>query len=377
MTIDYKLDVSSLTVGYNGKPLISDINFSLNKGEILTLIGPNGSGKTTILKSIAKQLSLIAGTVYIDGGDVKKLSGKETAKKMAVVLTEKVNTELTTCFELASAGRYPYTGTLGLLSDKDKKAVYDALERVNALDIADKYVTEISDGQRQRVLLARALCQDPEIIVLDEPTAFLDIRHKTELLGILSNMAKNNGITVVMSLHEIDLAERISDKIVCVKGERITLYGTPAEIFTNENISFLYDIRPGAFNALLGTVELGAPKGEIRCFVIGGNGSGIPFYRFLQRKNVPFAAGILAKNDIDLAVALPLAKKVITSEAFMPISENEKNEAEKIINGVGTVIDCGCAHGEYDRANARLLEYAEKCGKKIIRSLDGLSEADI
>ena len=209
-----KLSLDSLTVGYRGVPLISNITLSLARGEVLTLIGPNGSGKSTILKSITRQLAIISGTVYIDRLKMSVLSGKDIATKLAVVLTERIRPELMTCRELVSAGRYPYTGSFGLLTAHDKEIVERSLERVHALDIADKYVTEISDGQRQRILLARAICQEPEIIVLDEPTSFLDIRHKIELLEILSGMAKQQGITVVMSLHEIDLAERISDKIV-------------------------------------------------------------------------------------------------------------------------------------------------------------------
>ena len=137
-----KLELESITVGYHGVPLISDIAFSLAKGEILTLIGPNGSGKSTILKSITRQLATIAGTVYIDGRDIHTLSGKEIATKMAVVLTQRVRPEMMTCRELVAAGRYPYTGSFGLLTAHDKEVVERSLDRVHALDIAD-HVTEL------------------------------------------------------------------------------------------------------------------------------------------------------------------------------------------------------------------------------------------
>ena len=305
-----KLRIDSLTVGYNGKPLISGIDIAVKRGEIVTLIGPNGSGKSTILKSITRHLATIAGTVYIDGKDMKLMTGKELSVQMSVVLTERVRPDLTTCRDLVSAGRYPYTGGLGLLSAHDREVVEKSLERVNALEIADKYVTEISDGQRQRVLLARAICQEPEIIVLDEPTSFLDIKHKIELLEILSNMAKKEKIAVVMSLHEIDLAERISDKIVCVKGDRISAYGPPEEIFSDRNIADLYGLENGYFNALLGCIELYRQTGGEQYFVIGGNGTGIPFYRALRKKGIPFTAGILQGNDLDVSVARPLAQKL-------------------------------------------------------------------
>jgi iron complex transport system ATP-binding protein len=369
-----RLGTHGLTVGYNGVPLISDIAMSAARGEIITLIGPNGSGKTTILKTIARQLAPVAGTILIEGNDIKKLSGREIAREMAVVLTERIRPDLMTCYEFVSAGRYPYTGSFGLLTDTDREAVDAALLLVNASQIADKYVSQISDGQYQRLLIARAVCQDPEIIVLDEPTSFLDIKHKKELLEILSDMSKTRGVSVIMSLHEIDLAERISDRIVCVKGDRIAAYGTPDEIFTGSTISDLYDIDAASYDALLGKLELSAPKGRIRCFVIGGNGTGIPFYRELQKKGTAFAAGILMPNDIDVSVASSLAGKLICTEPFAPADESQREEAEKIIDSSDFVIACGCPEGEYNRVNGELERYAQSAGKTIVRSLEELRE---
>ena len=372
--MNFKLKLDSLTVGYNGVPLISDITLSLAKGEIMTLIGPNGSGKSTILKSITRHLSTIAGTVYLDDKNMRLISGNEIAKKLAVVLTERVRPEMMTCFEFVSAGRYPYTGSFGMLTERDREIVSSSLEKVNALEIADKDISQISDGQRQRILLARAICQEPEVIVLDEPTSFLDIKHKIELLGILSDMAKKGGISVVMSLHEIDLAQRISDKIVCVKGEKIAAYGTPEEIFSDDTIKNLYNIENGSFNALLGNIELASPAGDIRCFVVGGGGLGIPYYRALQKKGIPFAAGILPGNDIDLAVAEPLAKYVVKTPPFLTASQDDIEKAKKLIDSVEIVIDCGCPSGDFNRYNAELINYAAVQNKRIIKSLAELGE---
>ena len=368
------IGAEALSVGYNGIPLISDIALSAARGEIITLIGPNGSGKTTILRTIARQLAPIAGTVLIEGNDIKTLSGRQIATKMAVVLTERIRPDLMTCYEFVSAGRYPYTGSFGLLTDTDKQAVSDALRLVNASEISDRYVSEISDGQYQRLLIARAVCQDPEIIVLDEPTSFLDIRHKKELLEILSSMSKSKGLSVIMSLHEIDLAERISDRIVCVKGDRIAAYGTPDEIFAGDTIPELYGIKDGSYDALLGKLELAAPEGPIRCFVIGGGGTGIPFYRELQKKGTAFAAGILMPNDTDVSVASSLAGRLICTEPFMPATQEQKKEAMELIDSSGFVVVCGCPAGEYNRVNSELEEYAAGAGKRIVRSLKELRE---
>ena len=175
---NYYFTTQQLTVGYDGVPLIRYITIQIEKGEIVTLIGPNGSGKSTILKSITRQLRLLGGQVFIASEELKRLSYRDLSTRMAVVLTERMKPELMTCRDIVATGRYPYTGRLGLLSQSDEAKVEAAMAAVHALDLANRDFNAISDGQRQRVLLARAICQEPEIIILDEPTSFLDIRHK-------------------------------------------------------------------------------------------------------------------------------------------------------------------------------------------------------
>ena len=181
--MDY-LQTDALSVGYNGKTLISKVALSVQRGRIVTLIGPNGSGKSTILKTIIGQLPSISGSVFLDGADMRSRSRGDVARRMAILMTARMDPELMTCRDVVSTGRYPYTGHLGVLRPEDKAIVEQSLRETDALDFADRPFQSISDGQRQRVLLARALCQQPELIVLDEPTSFLDIRYKLELLSI-------------------------------------------------------------------------------------------------------------------------------------------------------------------------------------------------
>jgi len=359
----YFFYTDQLTVGYDGKPLIREINIELNRGEILTLIGPNGAGKSTILKSITHQLKAISGTVYLEKELMDKMSSKEMAKKVSVVLTERMHPELMTCEDVVSTGRYPYTGTLGILSEEDREKVKKAMETVHAWELRERDFSAISDGQRQRILLARAICQEPEIIILDEPTSFLDIRHKLELLTILKSMVLQQGLTVIMSLHELDLAQKISDRVICVHGEYIEKYGTPEEIFTPDYIRELYGITRGSYNADFGCVEMEPAKGAPQVFVIGGNGSGIPVYRSLQRQGIPFAAGVLHRNDVDYQVADALAAEVIGEKPFSCISEENYQKALLVMSKCDRVICPLKDFGPMNERNRTLYEMAEKMGK--------------
>jgi iron complex transport system ATP-binding protein len=366
----YYISAEQMTVGYDGKPLIENISIGVRRGEILTLIGPNGSGKSTILKSMIKELRLIAGTVVLDGRDMADLRERDVAKKLAIVMTERIKGELMTCRDVAATGRYPYTGRLGILAKEDHAIVDAALETVHAKDFADRPFSAISDGQRQRILLARAIAQQPEIIVLDEPTSFLDVKHKLELLDILKTMVRRQNVAVILSLHELDLAEKVSDRVVCVAEGRIDRCDTPENIFRDDYISALYGIGTGSYNALFGSVELPAVSGEPQVFVIGGGGSGIPLYRALQRAGVPFAAGILPESDLDHPVAKALAAELYAVPAFSTPADAETENVITRMLAIGRAVSTVPAFGETNAANKRLYEAAKEAG--ILVSADAL-----
>lgn len=360
---DFYFHMNQMTVGYNKKPLIKDIEIGINKGEIITLIGPNGSGKSTILKSISRNLELVAGTVLLEEQKVTEMSFRDLSRKMAVMLTERIKTEYLTCYEIVATGRYPYTGRLGILSKEDEDIVEESLKRVHAEELGSRDFNAISDGQRQRILLARAICQQPEIILLDEPTSFLDIKHKLELLAILRSMAKEKNITVIMSLHEIDLAQKVADKVVCVKGDHISLFGEPEHIFTFDNIKDLYSIDNGSYDPVFGSIELPAPQGEPDTFVLSSCGTGIPVFRKLQKENKPFIAGVLYSNDVDFELAKLLATEVIEEKPFCEISEENLKKAKEAVDRCSRVIDAGVTIGTANRKMQEILEYAKMKGK--------------
>lgn len=244
---NYYFRAEHVCVGYDKKPVIRDLEVALPKGEILTLIGPNGAGKSTLLKSIARQLQLIGGVVYLDQTELTRMSGAELSQCMAVVFTERIRTELMTCEDVVATGRYPYTGRLGILSKADREKVEEAIELVHIPELKQQDFTKISDGQKQRVMLARAICQEPEIVLLDEPTSYLDVKYKLEFLSLLLELRDKKRLTVIMSLHELELARLVSDKILCLKGETVERYGTPGEIFKTGFIEQLFDISQESF----------------------------------------------------------------------------------------------------------------------------------
>lgn len=293
----YCLEVSHLSAGYGTRPAVRDITFSVRPGEILAVIGPNGAGKSTILKALCGQLEPSAGAIYLDGqllhGDAdgprmqkeagaadagdggaapvsggslpgghgvrrgrKAMSGQEAARRMAVLLTERVRPELMTCEDVAASGRYPYTGKLGVLHGHDRQIVREALERVNMWDLRDRDFSQTSDGQKQMVLFARAICQEPELMVLDEPTSYLDIHYKVELLTILRELVREKGMAAVLSLHELDLAGQTADKVLCVKNGRAERCDAPEKIFQGGYIRQLYGIPEGCFDEKSRTVIL-------------------------------------------------------------------------------------------------------------------------
>lgn len=359
-----------LAAGYGKRPVAEGLSFHAGRGEIVTLIGPNGAGKSTVLKTISGGLAPLGGKLVLDGVPMERIPRKERARKLAVVFTEKLQGELMTCRDVTAAGRYPYTGRLGLLSEEDQRAVDQALELVHGTDLRDRPFDRISDGQRQRIMLARALCQEPEMILLDEPTSHLDVKYKLEFLSLLREMARKKDLSVLMSLHELDLAERISDRVVCIKDGRMDRCGTPEQVFTPGYVEELFGMTAGRFDAAGGAVEFSVPGGagrpeelpENAVFVIAGNGSGRQVFRKLQRENVPFVTGILFENDLDLPAAEALAAHVV-KVPLGPVPEEAVREARAWIRRCRKVICCRTGFGVWEKENEDLFKYAERSGK--------------
>ena len=225
------VQTEDLSVGYHGKVLLSDIALKVKKGEILVLIGPNGAGKSTIIKNIIREMNPISGNIYVKGRKISDFTSKEYAKTMSVVLTEKIKTEMMTCRDVVAMGRYPYTNYFGRLTKEDEVIVNESLKKVSALDIAENDFSQISDGQRQRIMLARAICQKPEVIVLDEPTAMLDPNGRKEVLRAVRKLNEEKGVTVILITHYMEEVV-FADRVFVMDNGKLVMQGTPREIFS-------------------------------------------------------------------------------------------------------------------------------------------------
>ena len=356
------LRTEALSVGYGASSVVKEIALAAEPGMLLCLIGPNGAGKSTLLKTLIRQLPPLSGAVFLEEKPLDSLRERELARKSAAVLTGKPAPELMECCEVVAAGRYPYTGRLGILSEEDWRVVRESMEMTQTAELAGTDFTRISDGQRQRVLLARAICQQPRLLILDEPTSFLDLRHKLEFLELLRRLAREREIAVVLSMHELDLAQKFSDFLLCIRDGVVDRSGTPEEIFRGDYIRRLYGLTKGSYDSLAGTAEGEPVMGAPRVFVLGGGGSGIPVYRALQRKGIPFAAGVLPENDLDIPTARALAAVLITDRANEPVSRKKVEEALEALKKCDQLI-CTSDFGTVNAENRRLLEAAEQSGK--------------
>lgn len=238
------LKIENLSAGYEKKPVLSGVSFAADRGEAVVVIGPNGAGKSTLLLTLAGILKPMGGRAFLSGTDMKALTSGQRAKRVAAMFTDRRQRDPKTVRELVTEGRYPYTGRLGALSEKDREAVREAMEKTDLLSLSGRDIGELSDGQRQRAYIARALAQEPELLILDEPTGFLDVRYQLEIIGVLKALCQNNEkpITILMTLHDLALLPKIADRVLMLKSGRQAGCGTTSEMLTEEKLAELFEI---------------------------------------------------------------------------------------------------------------------------------------
>lgn len=215
------ITTNRLTVGYRGHRVVEDISLSLPCGRLVCLLGPNGAGKSTLLRTLCGFQPPIAGTVTISGSDITTMSAAEVARLVSVVLTDRPLTPSLTAAEMVGIGRAPYTGFWGRLSDDDRRLVSEAMQTVGIAPLATRRMGRLSDGERQKVMIAKALAQHTPVIVLDEPTAFLDYPSKVAVMKTLARLAHDEGKTILMSTHDLELAAQLGDELMEIENKHI------------------------------------------------------------------------------------------------------------------------------------------------------------
>ncbi len=241
-----------LAVGYQSRrqrrAVLERVNLAADPGELVCLLGPNGIGKSTLIRTLARMQPALWGSVELGGVSLESLSASDLARRLAVVLTERVGVESVRARQVVELGRYPYSGWLGSLSARDREVVSWAIEAVGASHLSDRDFARISDGERQRVMVARALAQEPMLLVLDEPTAFLDVPSRVELMGLLRRLTRAESLAVVVSTHDLELALRTADVVWLLMpgGEVIT--GAPEDVMLSGAIATAFEGRQIRFH---------------------------------------------------------------------------------------------------------------------------------
>ncbi|MDN5364981.1 MAG: cobalamin transport system ATP-binding protein [Thermacetogenium sp.] len=347
------MQTKELSVGYDGRTVVADINLEALKGQFICLLGPNGSGKSTILRCLAGLLAPLHGSVFLKDNLLYHMEPKDLSRTMAVVLTERLSPGLITVFEIVAMGRYPYTDFFGHMSREDEEKTWEALRLVGARDLAERYFNELSDGERQKVLIARALVQEPEVIILDEPTTYLDVKHRLEVMEILRELSRRKGITVILSLHEIDIALKSCETVLLVKNGKILASGPPEEILTEEMVAEVYGIESAHFSSCLGGIEM-SNSGGAQVFVLAGAGSGAPVYRLLNKYGFSIITGVIHENDIDYYVGRALGGAVVGEQPFEEISLSNVDQAASLGQQAEYIVDAGYPIGSLNRRNVEL-----------------------
>ncbi|HEY8577323.1 MAG TPA: ABC transporter ATP-binding protein [Devosia sp.] len=240
MTVSHQLLAAGLDLGYGDRQIVSALDLAIPPGKLTVIVGANACGKSTVLRGLARLLSPTRGAVYLDGKPIHQMPTREVATVLGVLPQSPIAPDAITVSDLVGRGRYPHQGWFRRWTPEDDAAVAQALRATDTLELADRPVDELSGGQRQRVWIAMALAQETDLLLLDEPTTFLDINHQVEVLDLLTDLVRNNGRTIVVVLHDLNLACRYADHIVAMKAGKLVAEGRPSAVITEEVVADVF-----------------------------------------------------------------------------------------------------------------------------------------
>jgi len=372
-----KLTLSDVHAGYQDNNILKGITAEVGSGEFVGIVGPNGCGKTTLLRTISRSLKPSSGEISLDGINVYSISARDFARKVGVVPQETWVAFEFTVMEVVMMGRTPWLGRFSVESNHDREMAMDALRRTGTEDLADRQANALSGGERQRVMLARALAQEPDVLLLDEPTSHLDINYQFEMMDLVKNLNRRTGVTVVAVLHDLNLAAQYCDRILMVGNGIVQAVGAPEQVITPENIQNVYGAsvwvrkhptthRPyviaGVKTAAMDDNLLSAPVVHI----IGGGGTGAPLMAKLARRGYRVTCGVLIEGDADHEVAEALGIPNVTLPPFSLVNEDAFKRNLEMIKEADIVVLADVPMGHGNLLNIEAALESLELGKKVI-----------
>ncbi|NLY46106.1 MAG: ABC transporter ATP-binding protein [Tissierella sp.] len=379
------IDVNNLEFGYKDNLVIKDISFSIKAGSFVSILGPNGSGKSTLLKTLNNLYNPNNGSIQLYGKDILSYKKRELAKKIALV-PQDTNIEYEfTVEDIVMMGRHPYKNRFENENEIDHKIVNESLELTYTLNLKDRIINQISGGERQRAIIAKALAQKPAIILLDEPTSNLDINHQMDILNLLKKLNHENGLTVVLVIHDINLACRYSDEIILLHKGKILGIGAPEEVITVENMEDAYDMKVALEkNKYTDTIHL-TPieiKEKNKNFknnkvhIICGGGSGQEIINKLYSEGFELSLGVLNIGDSDWEHGRNLNIPMVEEIPFSGISNQSYQENVEVMNKSDIIVISNVPIGSGNLKNLLGAKDALEKGKKVYYIAENSQEYD-
>jgi iron complex transport system ATP-binding protein len=373
------LKIIGIECYYGSIKALDNVSFSVGEGEFVGILGPNGSGKTTALRAIGRTLRPKVGTVFLDDKNIYDMKNREVAKNVAVVPQESIATFDFTALDIVLMGRNPYIDRFGQESRQDLAVAKRVMELTNTWHFAQRLVSELSGGEKQRVTIARALTQEPRMLLLDEPTTHLDICSQLEIMDLLKQLCKTKKLLIIAVFHDFNLAARYCDSIILLKKGKIVSVGESTRTLTSPNIKKVFNVdtivKRHPVTGTLHIIPISRPQNQqeksITIHVICGGGMGSSLMRILKDEGYTVTAGVLNLLDTDYETAQML-KIPTTSEApFFPITEEAHRSNLKMISKTDVLVIAPIQFGEGNLSNLEAAEKALEMGIPTIILEDG------
>ncbi len=368
------LKVLDVECSYGATKVLNGLTFSIERGSFTGIIGPNGSGKSTLLRCISRVLKPARGAVLLDEQNLYSLGSRDVARRMAVVPQETAVNFSFTVEEVVMMGRSPHLNRFQREGEKDIEITVRAMEMTNTGHLADRLITAISGGERQRVIIAKALAQEPEIILLDEPTSHLDINHQVEILSLLQRLNKEKRLTIVSVFHDLNLAAQYCDGLILMQKGRVFTMGKPEDVLTAGNIKDVYGAnvlirkhpvtgRPAVLLMARDSRDI-CNKGKVH--VICGGGAGEAILELLVNHGYQVTTGVLNAGDIDWERARSLGLMLAEEAPFCSISDRSHRENLELIKSADVCILVNIPFGRGNLKNLEAVSLALDWGKPVL-----------